>query len=42
MKDDLWPEKFKVNDKVSTPAALDLFEKGSGASLGKEKGGNNK
>ena len=34
---DSWPEKFKATDKVSTPAALDLFDKGSGALLGKEK-----
>ena len=34
---DSWPEKFKPTDKVSTAAALDLFDKGSGALLGKEK-----
>ena len=32
-----WPEKFKVTDKVSTAAALDLFDKGSGVLLDKEK-----
>ena len=31
------PEKFKDTDKVATPAALDLFEKGSGTLLSKEK-----
>ena len=39
MKDliDSWPKKFKDTDKVSTPAALDLFDRGSGALLNKEK-----
>ena len=34
---DSWTEKFKETDKVSTPAALDLFERGSGALLSNEK-----
>ena len=34
---DSWPEEFKDKDKVSTPTSLDLFEKVSGALLGKEK-----
>ena len=32
-----WPEKFKDTNKLSTPAALDLFDGGSGALLDKEK-----
>ena len=34
---DSWPEKSKATDKVSTLAALDLFEKGSGVLLGKDR-----
>ena len=34
---DSWPEKFKDMDKVATPSALDLFDKGSGALLTKDK-----
>ena len=34
---DAWPEKFTENDKVTTPAALDLFEKGEGVLLDKER-----
>ena len=34
---DAWPEKFKENNKVTTPAALDLFEKGEVVLLDTER-----
>ena len=32
-----WPEEFKENDKVITPASLNLLEKGEGRLLSNEK-----